>query len=350
MAGKQKNVIATGTADRVLLENALRALRETTGIEAKTVTHAPRLPNNRQADARITFKAPLRAYFAEIRGEMTPARLGPVLARLRELPGPGLLVTRYVTPPLAERLRNEGVQFLDAAGNAYLHQEKPPCHIYITGRKPEARAAAERPIKAFRAVGLKVVFPLICRPATLQATYREIAELAGVALGTVAQTMTDLKRLGLLRRTRTGHTLQDRRKLIDMWVDAYPRELRPRLKPRRYHVDDPDWWKKKHAIPADMWLGGEAGAALLTKYLRLEVVTIYGDKAFTELARQIRPIKDERGNLEVLEAFWGFEPETVVPGYRLVPPLLVYADLIVSGEARNLETAQMIRERFLDGA
>jgi hypothetical protein len=32
----------------------------------------------------------------------------------------------------------------------------------------------------------------------------------------------------------------------------------------------------------------------------------------------------------------------------LVPPLLVYADLLATGDARNLETAALIRERYLE--
>jgi hypothetical protein len=331
----------------LLLEKALRALHETTGIGTKAVAHEPRLPDGRRADARITFKAPLPTYLAEIKGEMTPARLGPVLAQLRGLPPPCVLVTRYVTPPLAERLHAEDIQFVDTAGNAYLHQQKPYYHIFITGRKQQVPAPAERPIKAFRAAGLRVIFLLLCLPDAVNATYREIANLAGVALGTVAQTMAELKRIGLLRETRTGRTLQERRKCIDTWVDAYPRELRPRLKPRRFRVDNPDWWRKKNLEPLDIWLGGEAGAAILTKYLRPEIVTIYGDRHFAALARDIRPVRDEHGNLEVLEKFWRFDPVQTTPGHRLVPPLLIYADLVATADARNLETAEMIREQYL---
>lgn len=337
--------------ERLLLKRALRAFVQLTGIDAKAETFELRLPYGRHADARIMFEDPLPPYLAEINGELTPARLGPVLAQMHALPRPCLLVAPYVTPPMAERLRGAGVQFLDTAGNAYLEQEQPRFFVFVTGRKSEEPAPAERPIKAFRAAGLKVIFPLLCRPVALQATYREIADMAGVALGTVAQTMADLKRLGLLRKTRAGgHVLRERQKLIDMWVDAYARELRPRLKPRRYRVEDPDWWKKKNAIPPGMWLGGEAGGALLTKYLRPEVVTIYGEEAFRKLAREIRPAKDEYGNLELLETFWGFEPEEVVPGYRIVPPLLVYADLVITADARNLETAKMIKEEYLHDA
>jgi len=348
MVRKPKNKAGRQAPERLLLERALRAFGELTGIAAEAEVGEHRLTDGRYADARIVFDGPLPAYLAEIKGEMTPGRLGPVLARLRGLPQPCLLVTRHVTLPLAERLREEGIQFLDTAGNGYLKQDKPRYFIFVAGRKPDAVAPAEQPIKAFRATGLKVIFPLLCRPEALEATYREIAEMAGVALGTVAQTLTDLKRLGLLGKTREGHEFRDRGKLIDMWVDAYARELRPRLKPRRYRVEKLDWWKKKNAVPAGMWLGGEAGAALLTKYLRPELVTIYGDEAFKTLARQLRPVKDEYGNLELLEAFWEFEPEEVIPGYRLVPPLLVYADLVITADARNLDTAKIVRERYLE--
>ena len=63
-----------------------------------------------------------------------------------------------------------------------------------------------------------------------------------------------------------------------------------------------------------------------------------------ELPRKVRAIKDEHGNLEVLQKFWAFE----LPKADTQPPLLVYADLIATGDAMNIETAQIIRERFLD--
>lgn len=334
----------TGEAKaRQLLEQALEALRHTTGLKGKVVNL-----ELGDADGRVKFDAPMPPYLVEIKRQITPAGLGPLLARIRQLPGPTLLVTHYVTPPMAERLCEEGIQFIDTAGNAWLQDEGGQYFVFVVGRKPARPTIAEKPIKAFRAPGLKVIFPLICLPGALEATYREIADTADVALGTVANTLEDLKRLGLLRKTKNGHVLQDRQRLIDLWVDAYPRELRPRLKPRRYRVRDQDWWRRKNAIPVDTWLGGEAGAALLTDYLKPELATIYGDRGFDDLARKIRPAKDDTGNLEVLEAFWAFEPPEVVKGYRLAPPLLIYADLIATADARNLETAGIVRERYLD--
>lgn len=44
-------------------------------------------------------------------------------AQLRRMPSPALLVADYVNPNMAVRLRDAGVQFIDAAGNAYLNQK-----------------------------------------------------------------------------------------------------------------------------------------------------------------------------------------------------------------------------------
>jgi len=58
-------------------------------------------------------------------------------------------------------------------------------------------------------------------------------------------------------------------------------------------------------------------------------------------------LHDPDGDAEVLEAFWQFEFDWPHP--ELVPPLLIYADLLATGDARNLETARIIYEQELAG-
>lgn len=325
------------------LIDALRAFEETTAV-ATAILETHQAQKDVQADARVRLgKTPL---WAEIKARLTPANLGAVLVQLKRLPGPALLVAPYITPHMAERLKAHDIPFIDAAGNTYLRT--PDTFIYVIGRKPAAPVEARRPVRLFRATGLRIVFALLCRPELVAAPYREIAEQAGVALGSVNIAIKELEQLGFLRASKAkGRVLEQRERLLNTWVEAYPRELRPRLKPRRFRVEDPDWWKDMDLTPFELWLGGEAAAAVLTKYLRPEKVTLFGGARFTELARQIRPAKDAHGNLELLDAFWHFEPAQTVPGHRLVPPLLVYADLVATADARNLETAEMIRERYL---
>lgn len=329
--------------EKQLLTDALQAFEETTAV-ATAILKTDLVQTDIGADTQVRLGK--TTLWAEIKARLTPANLGPVLAHLKRLPGPALLVTPYMTPPMAERLKAQDIPFIDAAGNAYLRT--PDTFIFVTGRKPAAPAETRRPVRVFRATGLRIVFALLCRPELVAAPYREIAEQAGVALGSVNIALKELEQLGFLRTHKAkGRVLEQRERLLNIWAEAYPRELHPRLKPRRFRVDNPNWWKDMDLAPFDLWLGGEAAAAVLTKYLRPERVTLYGGTGFTELARHIRPVKDENGNLDLLDAFWHFELAQVVPGYRLVPPLLVYADLVATADARNLETAEMIRERYL---
>lgn len=343
--GTVKTDIGNNTQIIQLLREALRAFEETTARPATIIATDLRLPQG-VADAEVQLDEG-RRLIVEVKHTLKPTTLGHAVAQLQRFGRPGLLVTRYVAPPMAERLKQLDVPFLDAAGNAYLRT--PRMLIYVTGRKPKQPAPTERTVRAFRPTGLKVIFAILCVPELTEAPYRKIAEEAGVALGTVGWTFYDLKHLGYLRPTRPkGGIIEKRDQLINAWVEAYPQQLRPRLRPRRFRVKELDWWKTEDLTRLDMWLGQEPAAALLTRHLRPEIITIYGDTDFETLARKIRPIKDDHGNLEVLRKFWNFKPAGAeVKDYPIVPPLLIYADLVATGDARNLETAKIIRERFL---
>ncbi len=52
--------------------------------------------------------------------------------------------------------------------------------------------------------------------------------------------------------------------------------------------------------------------------------------------------KDPDGDIEILAKFWDFEDEW--RGRGLAPLPLVYADLIATGDPRNIETARNLYE------
>lgn len=327
-----------------ILTQALAAFAETTATAAEVVKTEVRLPQG-IADAEVRL-AEGKKWLVEVKRNLTPATLGAAIAQLDRFGKPGILVTRYITPPMAERLKERDVQFLDTAGNAFIHANK--FFIYVTGRKPQAPTPQEKRVRALRPTGLKVIFALLCRPELVNAPYRDIANTAGVALGTVNWVFDDLRRLGYMRETRVqGRVIENKAGLFNKWVEAYIHELRPKLKPRRYRVANADWWKKEDLKVLNMCLGGEPAAAVLTRHLRPERVTVYGDTQFATLARKVHAVKDEYGNLEVLQKFWAFELPQLDKRYPLAPPLLIYADLVATADGRNIETAQIIRERFL---
>jgi len=49
--------------------------------------------------------------------------------------------------------------------------------------------------------------------------------------------------------------------------------------------------------------------------------------------------------MECLKAFWRFDYHW--EHSHLAPPLIIYADLLASGDSRNIETAEIIHDRFL---
>lgn len=346
MVGRLNENGAGEKRGRTLLEKALANLEETAGIHARLLSDGPGA-SRKDAEARILFDPPMEPYRFVVKGDVTPARLGLVLSAVERLPRPRLVVAPYITPEVALRLRKAGVQFLDGAGNAYLEKEAPRILVWVTGNRPIKQELQEKPLTLFRAAGLRVMFTFLCLPNATDATYRELAGMAGVALGTVANTVEQMEHLGYLRKTKGHIAIENRERLMDAWVDAYPRELRPLLEPRRFRTAAGEWWKVADWTLLGAWLGGEPAAALMTKHLRAVVATVYAAGGMTELAKNLRLAKDPQGNVEILKKFWYFDLEGPPPGPRLVPPLLTYADLMATGDARNLETAAILRERFL---
>lgn len=333
-----------------LLHNTLEVFRNATGL--KIAIEGEECSNDdagHRADAEVRLTAPgvEQRFAVAIKAHLTTANLGIAVHQLERLQQKGLIVTDYVNPKMAERLKALNTAFLDAAGNAYLNE--PPVLIYIKGNKPVEITHRKLPTRAFQPMGLKVLFALLCHPDLVNAPYRDIAKAADVALGTVGWVITDLKALGyIVDRGKRGRRLTKKEHLVERWVTAYPEQLRPKLMMGRYTATDHHWWKQAplHNYPGACW-GGEVAAARLTHYLKPELITVYmhGKPGPLLLANKLK--KDPEGDVEILEVFWQAEQEK--PHGELAPPLLIYADLLATGDARNTETAKIIYEQELAG-
>ena len=91
--------------------------------------------------------------------------------------------------------------------------------------------------------------------------------------------------------------------------------------------------------------GGEVAAARLTGRLKPARVTVYTQAPLAAMVFPHRLRKTPDGDVEVLTPFWRCGHELSRQG--LVPPLLVYADLIASGDPRNIEMAEEIYEHYI---
>ena len=328
-------------AEKALVDTALTALREL-GIEAEVERQQPKL-GRAQADALIRVRHGDQEilYAADVKRGLRPALLGAVLQQLERLGEQGLLVTDYVTPPLADALRARRVAFIDTAGNAYL--DRPPLLVWVKGQRPTGRDAPPRMGRAFQASGLQVIFALLCRHELVDRPYREIAKLAGVAHGTVGWVMAELPKLGFVAEVGGKRRLLQPERLLQQWVEAYARTLRPKLVLGRFKAERLDWWETVDILKYGLTIGGEGAAARLTRHLRPGTLTFFGKKAEPRFLLDHHLRTDPSGEVEILRRFWNFDNEDPA----LAPTLLVYADLLAIGDARCLETAKRLYDGIL---
>lgn len=311
------------------------------------VSHSESRVGNQEgsADAQLCLNAAGRGvrYLAQVKRSLRPATIGAVQAQLQRLGSDALLVADYVTPPLADRLREAGIQFIDAAGNAHLYAEG--LLVWVKGQRPRVSPGAPPPEgRVFQPSGLQVVFALLCDPDVVDAPYRELGRLAAVAHGTVGWVMPELRRIGFVAEIHGRRRLVRSLTLLSRWLELYPIRLRPKHVLTRYRAEHLDWAEPRELKSRGLLLGGEPAAAALTGNLRPATVTLFGPRLPVEMLKEYRLHPDPHGNVELIDRFWCFEGET--PG--LAPVLLVYADLLSIGDARCLETAEMIYGRIVD--
>ena len=344
--------------ERTVLEAAIAAVHGTAGIKLKAKTEVER--GNRELDAEITLGGHKKAIFtAEVKKWVQQANFGALVNQIQQLPGKGMLVADYVDPMMADRLRELDIPYIDTVGNVYIN-EKP---FYVLVKTTRAQANKEHNFKglvkaqqqgrAFNTTGLKVVYVFMKNKNLLNAPYREIAARADVALGTVGWVINDLKQgKFLIEIPPKKRRLKNKKKLLDKWVDAYLEKLRPKLFVGTFSAENNDWWQGLGYGVEEYgaWWGGEIAAAKLTRYLKPEEVTVYlpkegGEELFTDY----RFRKDPEGNIHVYRAFWDEHQNYQNDNAEIVDPLIVYADLLATGDVRNLETARKIYDKELIG-
>lgn len=331
--------------EQEILDQAVVAIEQETGLRLNVV--ARKVQN--QLDRKVIYEdAILRIddeeYVAVIKRWAQHATLGAVVDMIKRYPN-GILVADYVNPKMADRLRQRDVQFIDTAGNAFV--KTPFHHVLIKGnRKPETLGGGGIPRKrrAFTATGLKVTYAFLCQPELVAEPYRGIAEIAGVALGTVGRVIDDLVEAGHLVERNGERRLVHREALLQTWVERYPAALRPKLQLGVFNTEQANWWTNFPIQEFGGYWGGEIAGAHYTDYLRPAIATIYLPKlkqreliAAARLRKMALPIY-QPGIVELLTPFWAIHGDED----PYVHPILAYADLIATGDARNLEVAEKL--------
>lgn len=338
-----------------MLDQAIETLRRAAGLDIQIVHYEPTVMDAR-ADAYIKIAHNNNNYefVVEVKNVDRFVTIAQVKYQLEVFNKKPLLIAPRLTDAAADKCKELGLNFIDLAGNAYINE--PGLFILIKGQKQNLFQNNQlnyfKGGNALTPTNLRMVFALLCNPKLLNAPYREIAKVAGIALGAVGWGFTDFAHRGLtLGGTPKGNrVLIQPEKLTQEWVTNYPIKLRPKLNPQRFRTNNPDWWKNIDVRNYKAQWGGEVAADKLTNYLKPNFFTLYihvkdARKKFAELIVDNRLIPDPKGNIEILEAFWDFDDADFFP--EIVPVLLVYADLVASNDPRNLETAKMIYDRVI---
>lgn len=281
---------------------------------------------------------------AEIKKELRNHQLFQLEKTAKQFP-PFIIIAERIFPKIKEHLREQNMAYLEANGNIFFNQKG--VHYFIDTQKP-VQTEKETGNRAFTKTGLRVLFHFLLDKNLVNLPHREIAKITNVAHGNIAYILNGLKENGfLLKLKQNEFILNNKKELLEKWMDAYKEDLQPALKIGQFRFADKNRftsWKELKLNEKTTWWGGEPAADIITNYLRPGELTIYTTKSRNELIREFKLIPDNNGNIIIYNAFWDIQQWNYK---NTVHPLLVYTDLMNTGNSRCQETAQLIWDKGL---
>lgn len=327
-----------------IAEQALASLKVHTGMQGNWLAGGNSLSHGIEGEVQLDVNGKQLTFHVEVKRELRAYHMD----RLIELASrhmPLLLIADRLYPAQKEQLREHQISYLDLSGNVYIRNGD--VFIWIEGQKGAYHGKeARKTNRAFTKAGLKVVFALLQNPDAINYSYRELASFAGVALGTINEVMIALKEAGyLLRMNRTRMILDNKKQLLEHWLMGYGNVLKPSMLAGSYQMHDTLNWKKAKLPEGVLW-GGEPAADMLTGHLSPEQWTIYFSHSKIEVAKALQLVPRQEGNVKLYKKFWtdaASDTQSIVS-----PDLITYADLLLTGDQRCIETANIIYEQKLN--
>jgi len=286
-----------------------------------------------------------------LKPNLLAANLGAAISEMleyeKEFRLKGIIFSNYISGTLAEKLKAENICYADASGNVHIKTDE--VFVLIQGLKKD-KPIVNAPSRLFRDAGIKLIFCLLNKPGDINLPYRTLAQKAGIALGSVSVLMQALETENFVLKTEKSLHLKHLPELLNRWIVAYNAELRPKLFKKRMRFANSSQYKNWQTLKLQLtnqaiFWGAEPAAALLTQHLKPGVFTIYTTAAWHELMPVFGLVPDMQGDVEILQCF--FETSDLSIEKQTVSPVLVYADLINTGNSRNIETAKIILQNEL---
>lgn len=290
---------------------------------------------------KLEYKGQTQKFFVEIKKEFREYHLPNLFMQQKKYNPFMVLAEKKIFPKIKDALVGKSIAFIDLCGNINIETDNLLLKVEGKGKK---YIQQEKYGRAFTKAGLKTLFLFLTNNNSINDTYRDIANNAGIALGTVKLVFEGLLEEGFaLPLNDKELKLTNKEQLLQKWITAYNEKLKPALKIGNFRFNNPgDFaeWKKMNLNKTQTLWGGEPAGNIYTKFLHPEILTLYTVENKSDLLKKYRLIPDPQGNVLVYEKFWKVNDTE----NDVAPPVIVYADLLASGKKRCIETAQKLYE------
>jgi len=286
---------------------------------------------------------------------LTRELLGHAVARMGDTRS-WLLLPTWVSRPMAARLAERNVDYIDAAGNCHIELGSGAL-LHVEGRPAPQRSADT---KGVRGAGLQVLFALLAdrtrpppRGDLVAAPLRTIAEASGVSRQAVSDMLARMAGAGWVvgggrdRRWVDAHLPE----AVQRWVAGYLDVLRPELflgawRLRNRALPEREVYEAlgdPHGDTPWRW-GGTMAAGALTGYYEGRRNVLHASAVPHDFGRAIGGVADPRGDFVVVAppGPMAFTRGPQAGGRALVHRLLIHAESLVEGTERAREVAGMV--------
>lgn len=285
------------------------------------------------------FKVPV---IVEIKNEISHiAQITRFINRVTHFEGIGIVSAYTIENKIKDKLKALGIGFHEIDKEVFL-----PFNLKLDQTKnPTPNSSVKS--KGFRAESsIKLMLYFVCLPEALAFSQRELAEKLDLSLGTTNKALKNLEIVKLIISKGRKRYLGRFDEIVERWrISFLDFETKSHSLGRFSPLDDSFFslWQQ-NVISLDSYWGGEAAASIRTHYLRPALFKIYTyNDRIGPLLQQLRLKKDPNGRIEITKCFW---PGEINNPDGTVPDFVTYCELLNSGIDRNIETAEMLKEKL----
>lgn len=188
-----------------------------------------RAPMDAAIDAVLALTAPSGEqvrYLVEAKRLLVSRDIPTVYERLRwaaerELIGTEtMIMSRYLAPPIRERLMGDAMSFIDATGNILVQSSRPALYVRDRGADKDPWRGPGRPRGSLAGEpAARVVRALIAGRGPWSA--RDLVSASGASTGATYRVLEFLQEEGLVQKSGTDYVLEDWPKLLRRWSRDY---------------------------------------------------------------------------------------------------------------------------------